>query len=224
MAAEGRSWRWRSLPWALVVLSAVPVFAGSARLVGVAQGGPVTPDNARFLAAPVPVVLHVLGSSVFCVLGAFQFTTGFLRRRMAWHRAAGRVLAACGALSAATGLWMTVTYPHVPGDTQGLYVMRLVFGGAMLFSVVRGVAAVLRGQVNGHAAWMMRGYAIGMGAGTQVLVHLPAALLGLTVGPNLRTVLMGLRWVLNVAVVETVLHRRRNAAGGTGGAPAFPTA
>ena len=45
----------------MVSLSVVPVLAGGARLVQLASGAAVTVDNARFVAAPWPVVLHVIG-------------------------------------------------------------------------------------------------------------------------------------------------------------------
>ena len=58
----------------LIALSALPVGAGAVRLAGLAGGAEITPENARFFAAPVPVALHILSVSVYCVLGAFQFS------------------------------------------------------------------------------------------------------------------------------------------------------
>src|SRR5687768_1607526 len=80
------------LPAALLVLSAVPVAFGVVRLVELALGAEITPENARFFAAPVPIALHALSAILFCVLGAFQFAPGFRRRMPSWHRAAGRLL------------------------------------------------------------------------------------------------------------------------------------
>lgn len=45
-----------------------------------------------------------------------------------WHRAAGRVLAACGLVAAVTGLWMAHVYPWPAGDGRVLYLR--VSGGA----------------------------------------------------------------------------------------------
>src|SRR5215204_7536501 len=39
----------------------------------------------------------------------------------------------------------------------------------MAISIVLGVAAIRRGEIARHRAWRMRGYALGLGAGTQVL-------------------------------------------------------
>ena len=101
---------WR-IPAALL-LSAVPIAAGAFRVAELTGGGAVTPDkitpeNARFFASPLPVTLHILSSSLYAVLGAFQFAPGFRRRRLGWHRAAGRVLVVCGLVAALSGLWMT---------------------------------------------------------------------------------------------------------------------
>ena len=115
------SWR---LPTSLLLLSLVPVAAGAVRLVGLATsgggggGGAITPENARFLAMPSPVVLHIVSATVFCLLGAFQFDSAFRRRSPGLHRAAGRVLAPLGILAALTGLWMTAGY-DIPAELQG---------------------------------------------------------------------------------------------------------
>ena len=55
---------------------------------------------------------------------------------------------------------------------------------------------------------MIRGYAIGMGAGTQVLTHLPWFIfVNGTPGEGPRTVMMGSAWVINVLVAEWVIRR-----------------
>ena len=90
------------VPAGLLALSAVPVIAGAARVSELTGGAAVTPDDARFFASPVPVLVHIVGASLYCVLGAFQFASGFRRRRPGWHRAAGRLLVPCG-LAAALG-------------------------------------------------------------------------------------------------------------------------
>jgi uncharacterized membrane protein len=124
------------VPAALVALSLVPAVAGTVRLADLAGSGVVTPENARFHAAPLPVVLHVLAVVPFSLLGAFQFAPAFRRRHRGWHRAAGRLLAPCGLASALTGLWMTQFYPWPSGDGWLVYLERLVFGLAMLVSIV----------------------------------------------------------------------------------------
>jgi uncharacterized membrane protein len=197
------------IPAALIILSAVPVVAGAARIAELNGGAEITPENARFFAFPLPVVVHILSASLYSVLGAFQFLPSFRRRRPNWHRTAGRILVPCGLAVALSGLWMTQFYPWPDGDGVILYGLRLLFGSAMLLSIVLGVAAIRRRDFAGHGAWMMRGYAIGLGAGTQVLTHVPWLLLFGMPGELTRAMLMGAGWVINLAVAEWIIRKRQ---------------
>lgn len=197
----------RLIPAALIALSFVPLVAGGVRLAELTGDGGITPQNARFFASPLPIVLHVVSAALFCGLGAFQFAPGFRRRRPDWHRIVGRVLVACGLVAGLSGLWMTLFYPRAPGDGLLLDGFRLVFGTAMVVSIVLSLAAILRRDVARHRAWMIRGYAIGMGAGTQVLVTLPWVLVVGTPDVLERALLLGAGWVINVAVGEWIIRR-----------------
>lgn len=195
------------VPASLLLLSAVPVAAGSARVAELAGGGPVTAGNARFFAMPLPVVLHIFGASLFCVLGAFQFVPALRRRRPRWHRVTGRLLVPCGLVAALSGLWMTLFYDRPPGDGGLLTAFRLVFGTAMVVSIVLATLAIRRRDIPRHRAWMTRGYAIGLGAGTQVLTNLPWVLLVGAPGEVTRAVLMAAGWVINLVVAERALRK-----------------
>lgn len=198
------------IPAGLIALSLVPAVAGTARLTQLASGADVTPDNARFFASPIPVVLHVPAAILFSIIGALQFSAGFRRRHRTWHRMAGRVLLPCGLIVALSGLWMAHFYPWPAGDGVGVYVERLVFGSAMLGSLVLGIDAIRRRKFAVHGEWLTRAYAIGLGAGTQVLTHLPWFLLvGPKPGEGARTLMMGAGWIINVLVAEWVIRRQR---------------
>ena len=201
------------VPAGLVMLSLVPAIAGTARVAQLASGGEVTPDNARFFAAPLPVLLHIPAAIVFSILGAFQFSASFRRRNRTWHRVAGKILVPSGLVVALSGLWMTLFYPWPAGDGVGVYVERLVFGSAMLLSLVLGIDAIRRRRFASHGEWMTRAYAIGLGAGTQVLTHLPWFLLvGPKPGEEPRAVMMGVAWVINLIVAEWAIRRQRAPA------------
>jgi hypothetical protein len=201
-------------PLALVALALGPVIAGAVRLVGLAGGAALTPQNARFFASPSPIVLHVLSASVFCLLGAFQLDPGLRRRWPRWHRRAGRALVGCGLVAGLSGLWMTCFYPRAAGDGALLDGFRLLFGSAMVLCLVLGVAAILRRDVARHGAWMLRGYALGQGAGTQLLLSVPWLLLFGAPGELARALLLGAGWALNLAVAEWVLRvHSRNEVG-----------
>lgn len=80
----------------------------------------------------------------------------------------------------------------------------------MLASVVMSMDAIRRRKYSEHGDWMIRAYAIGMGAGTQVLTHLPWFLLvDLHPGRLPRALMMGSAWVINVIVAEWIIRRRR---------------
>jgi uncharacterized membrane protein len=208
------------MPAMLILLSLVPAVFGAVRLAELARGAKVTAANARFFAQPVPVVLHILVVIPYSIVGAFQFSPGLRRRRRNWHRAAGRVLAVFGLVAALTGLWMAHFYPWPEGDGEVLYLLRVVFGSAMAVSIVLAVAAIRRRDFASHGAWMTRAYAIGLGAGTQVLTHLPWFILAGKPGESSRAMLMGAGWVINVLVAEWIIRKRATRPGRV---PAYAT-
>ncbi len=193
---------------ALIVLSAIPVIAGAVRITELTGGAEVTPDNARFFASPLPVVLHILSASLYAILGAFQFVPSLRRRRRSWHRVAGWLLIPCGLAAALSGLWMTLFYPWPEGDGELLYGLRLLFGSAMVLSLVLSIVAIRQWDFVGHGAWMIRGYAIGLGAGTQVLTLLVGELIAGPPSEFSRALLMGAAWVINLAVAEWIIRKQ----------------
>jgi uncharacterized membrane protein len=195
------------IPAGLIALSLVPALAGTVRLAELARGAAITPANARFFAMPLPVVIHVLSVIPFSILGALQFAPLLRQRHPGWHRAAGRVLLVAGLSTAVSGLWMTQYYPWPAGDGVALYALRLIFGLAMLVSLLVSLDAIRRRDFIAHGAWVTRAYAIAMGAGTQVLTSIPYMLLVGTPDESARAVLMGAGWVINVLVVEWSLRR-----------------
>ncbi len=201
---------WR-IPAGLLALSVVPVLGGIMRFVQLGSDVAITPENARFFAAPWPVLLHIASVTLYCVLGALQFAPGLRRSQPRWHRVAGRVLVPCGSLAALSGLWMTQFYPRPPYDGTVLYAMRLIVGIAMCVFLWLGYSAIRKRNVARHRVWMMRAYALGLGAGTQVLTHLPWFLFPAIQGEWARTLCMGAGWAINVAVIELFLAREPRA-------------
>jgi hypothetical protein len=119
------------------------------------------------------------------------------------------VLVPCGLVAALTGLWMAHFYAWPEGDGEALYVLRLAFGSAMVASIALAIDAIRRRDFTTHGEWMIRAYAIALGAGTQVLTHLPWFILVGRPGEASRAVLMGAGWVINVVVAEWVIRRNR---------------
>jgi hypothetical protein len=86
----------------------------------------------------------------------------------------------------------------------------MVFGSAMTVCILIGITDIRRRDFISHGEWMIRAYAIAMGAGTQVLTHLPLFISVGAPGTLGRAVAMGAGWVVNVIVAELVIRRARD--------------
>lgn len=194
-----------AVPLALVLLSVVPVISGALRLVEVLGGPEIMPDNPRIDAMPAPVVAHIVAAAVYAVFGAFQFSSRIRRRHRAWHRRTGRVLVVAGSVVAGSGLWMTLFYTGAPGGDL-LWAVRLVVSSAMGASIVLGFSAIRRRDIRSHRAWMMRAYALGLGAGTQVFTQgFGQAWFG--TGELSTALSVSAGWVVNAVIAEWVIRR-----------------
>ena len=203
--ATTRSRRDWWIPTSLIALTAVPALAGVARLVDLSSGR--TAENARFFDLPAPIIVHIVGATTFCVLGAFQFQPSLRRRRPTWHRIAGRVLVPAGIAAGLSGMWMAVFSDLPVHDNAALVWLRLFFGSLMVVGLVLGVRAVLGGDIRTHQRWMARAYAVAQGAGTQALVLGPIAIVAGQPSGNLKAAGMGFAWVLNLVVAEWLVRR-----------------
>ena len=207
----GRHWSGWGTPAALVTLGTIPVIAGSLRLVELSGGASTLPADARYDASPLPVVVHIVSATVFAILGAFQFSPQIRRSRPGWHRRAGRVVVVAGLGVALSALWLNQFYPRIGATREVLYPLRVAFGVAMLVTIVLAFVAIRRRDITRHRAWMMRSYAIGLVAGTQVLtLGFGGVVFGQ--GELSTALLMGAAWAINLAVAERAIRRptRRN--------------
>lgn len=198
---------WR-VPLVLVALSLIPVIAGSVRLKDLSTGSSHMPPDAHHPDLPVALIVHIVSATAYSLLGAFQFSAGLRRRRLGWHRAAGRVLVPMGLALAGSAVWMTVVYPTEVGTGPVLYWSRLVFGLGMVLCLVLGVRAILAKDVATHRAWMVRAYALGLGAGTQVVtIGLGQAAFGTSTGVTDAVTAAG--WAINIAAAEAIVRLPR---------------
>lgn len=200
------SGRW--IRFGLLVLAAVPVAAGTTRLVELAGGPPVLPVNPRIAASPAPAIIHITSGALYLLVGILQFSAAFRGRWPQGHVRAGRLLAVLGLAVAASAIWMTHFYAREAGTGSLHYVFRLAFGFGMAACLILGVAAIRGGNPEGHRAWMMRAYALAAGAGTQVFTQ---GFAEGTVGDGELSsgLALGAGWVINLAVVEYVIGRRK---------------
>ena len=203
----------RKFEWTILALifvySFVPAFGGLLRVLELAGGPAIIPENPRALAVPFPIVLHILSSFLFCIIGALQFLPSIRRHYPAAHRAFGRTVAIAGCISAASGMWMTHSY-SLPEDLQGslLYWTRMVLGSMMVGFIGSAVIAIRSRNIFHHGAAMLRAYAIGQGASTQTILGIGwIVIVGTEAMGPLRDGIMVLAWGLNLLVAEVLIWR-----------------
>lgn len=194
------------VPIGVISLCLIPIVFGTLRVVELLGGSRVMPLRESFVDSPVPVVVHILTAIPYVVLGALQFSAGFRLRFRGWHRRSGRLLVVLGLAVALSALWMNQFYELPDGPNELLYAFRLIFGSAMLASIVLGFLAVRRRDFARHRVWMTRAFAIALGAGTQtVTLGFGQGIFGKT---DLTTaVFQLLAWVVNLSVAEWALRR-----------------
>lgn len=200
------------VPAGLILLNLIPIVSGALRLTQLTGGPAIIPEATRFTVFPLPVIVHIVSATLFSIVGAFQFVPALRRGRRSWHRVVGRALIPAGFLVALSGMWMGAFSDLPAGDGTLLFALRMLFGAAMLASLVLGVRAILRRRFAVHGAWMTRAYAIGVAAGTQALFLIPVSgMLGSSHELG-RALAMGAAWVANLAVAEYAIRRRPGSA------------
>jgi uncharacterized membrane protein len=191
------------LPAGLITFGLVPILANALRRVALAVGaaGPSSADGGGM---PLPVILHVVGATVFVVLGALQFSAGFRRRRPTWHRIAGRVAISAALVAAGSGLWLA--FDTLADSSPLLFLFRLLAAAGLALCIILGFRAIRQRRLPQHRAWMIRAFALGLGAATQVFtLGFGEAILGKS---ELSVALLnGAGWAINLAVAEWLIRR-----------------
>jgi len=205
-SVSSREWMFLAI---ILIYSFVPTFGGLFRTAELLGGPAIIPANPRASAHPLPIVLHISSSFLFCLLGALQFLPSVRRCHLGLHRVLGRVVAAAGCMSALTGLWMTHFFVF-PQELQGslLYWMRIALSLSMVGLIVWAVIAIRSRNLVGHSAAMLRAYAIGQGASTQAFLGIGWMVAFGTepLGP-LRDVMMVFAWSLNLLIAELLISK-----------------
>jgi uncharacterized membrane protein len=202
----------KALPRAgLFLLALPPALIGLTILQSMATGSltavTTEADLARRASYPLAMTLHVIGGAAILILGLLQFSPDLRRKAPQLHRWAGRALLALGAGAALSGLWMNAS-PFAKPETHLYDGAQNIMSAAFLTVAALGLAAARARDFAAHRAWMLRAYAIAMGAGTQTALMLPAFLmLGTVEGPVQDLILVG-AWALNLGVAEIVIARQ----------------
>lgn len=106
------------------------------------------------------IVLHIVGGMVALSLGPIGFLPALRLKRPQWHRAAGRVYLLAVLLGGVAGLYMAM-FAYM-GVVTGLGFALLAC--LWLYTGARALLSIRRGNVQAHRRWMIRNYALTLGA------------------------------------------------------------
>ncbi len=137
--------------------------------------GALPEDSQRLSAAPVWHFMHVLGGATFGILGPIQFGRALMPRYGLLHRVLGRMFVAAGAMISLSSLGLLWRFP----DTYSVAISsgRLLFGIALGVALAIAMQAIYKRDFTRHRNWMIRAYAIGIGATAVTMVFFPIYLI-----------------------------------------------
>ena len=165
-------------------------------------------DLIRRASYPWALSGHIIGGSALLILGFAQFSARLRHACPACHRWTGRALIALGVSFALSSLWMNFSDQAMAASALHDGAQNVV---AVLFLITLGlgVAAIRRGELARHRVWMLRAYALTLGAATQTVMLLPVFLVvGEVEGTAFDLVFIS-GWLLNLAVAEVLIRRRQ---------------
>ena len=158
------------VPAALLLGTLLTILLALVQVVQIPLGA-LPEDSMRLNATPVWHFMHVLGGATFGILGPLQFGRVLMRRYGRLHRVMGRVFVAAGAMIALSSLSLLWHFP----DTYSVAVNvgRLLFGIALGVALAIAMQAIRERDFIRHRNWMIRAYAIGMGATAVTMLFFP---------------------------------------------------
>ncbi len=150
-----------AVPVVLYFFSGLTILISVARVVQIAIDA-VPDDSLRLMATPASHLTHVVGGALFGIIGPLQFGRVLARRYGWWHRVLGRVFVVSGAVLSISSLTLLWHFPdtHPPLVNYG----RLVFGIGLGIALIQAMRTIYARDIPAHRNWMIRAYAIGMGA------------------------------------------------------------
>ena len=197
--------------FALFLLALVPVLIGGLILTSMHFGWDndfnKPSDILRRGSYPIANIGHIVGGIAMLMLGFMQFSAPLRRRFPALHRWVGRGLVAAGVWFALSGLVMNAS-PAAQADSILYDTAQNIMAVLFLVVLFLGIRAARQRRLADHRAWMIRSYAITLGAATQTILLLPVFLLTGEPPTGLLVDLVFISaWVLNLTVAEWVIRR-----------------
>lgn len=162
------------------------------------------PSNLVNNFGPYPLAAHAAGGSLALLLGPFQFLGGLRARRPLVHRTMGRLYVLGCLVGGVSGLILAL------GTTSG-WVPGLGFGTlaiVWLTTTWLGVRAAMRRDFVRHRAWMVRTFALTLGA-ISLRFLLPGMLIGGVDPATAYDIVAWACWVPNLVLAEIWIAARR---------------
>lgn len=195
-------------PMTLVLLlffaTFIPIISAPLRIFQVLTDQ-LPPDAIRFNVVPWTLLLHSLGGMTFGLLGPIQFSRAIKNRFSKFHRMSGRIFVLAGMMLALSALRLLVEFPN--NSTWVLVTARAVAGLGLMATLTLALIAIMKRDIPQHRNWMIRAYAIGMGAATIAFIQLPIFLIrGKALEGYFADSLFVLSWVINLTIAELVIR------------------
>lgn len=204
---ERRSMNALAVPAGLLIFSSIPIGIAVVEIVQIPLD--LLPEDSRHLrGVPVRHFAHVVAGVLFGLLGPLQFGRVLAGRFGRLHRITGRIFVAAGALLALSSLALIWELPH--STTPLVTGARLVFGLALAAALWQAMATIRVRNIVRHRAWMIRAYALGIGATAVSFIMFPIYIAtGAPPSGLLSDLLFVGAWIGTLLVAEVLIRRRR---------------
>lgn len=184
--------------WTLMTIAAIGVSA-YALVQGFAPGLRGGFVENMVMQTPFAAVLHFVGGGIVLLAGASQFHAGLRARHPRFHRGLGRVYVGGVLIGGIAGLYLAF---HASGGLAGRFGFGLL-AVCWLVSTSMALKFILQRNIQQHQCWMIRSYALTLGAVT-LRVYLPLfPMLGLPF-EQAYAAIAWLAWVPNLIIAEWV--------------------
>ncbi len=195
----------KTLAFTLLFFSAIPIMMGAVRVLQIPSGN-LPLDDAKFLIIPYWHWFHALSGFLFGVLGPIQFARVLQNKFGKLHRISGRVFVVAGMVLGLSGVGI---FAQVPNSTHLILdVMRVTAGFALVLDLAIAMYAIRKRDIAKHKAWMIRSYAIGMGAGAISIVMFPIYIItGAPIEGLLSDIVFVSCWLSCVGLAELIIAR-----------------
>ncbi|RDL42898.1 hypothetical protein DN730_17025 [Marinomonas piezotolerans] len=149
---------------------------------------------------------HISSSFIFMWLMLLQCVFMTAHKKIIIHKIIGFFSIASGYVITITALILTDNVTTNPFDSVLLEYIRFGISLLMIFFLTRAVVSICYRRYGTHWQSMLRCYALAMGAGTQIITHIPWFIMPSLLNETTRTISMLSAWAINLVIAELVIR------------------